>query len=220
MSLSQVSCAVFARGLRACSMRLWRATRAQDHPETSSCFQRGAAAGGRQPTIKGTHKLPPLASASTSGLAPPVAGLRGKTPAWCRERMSPRGEGEPGEGRSPSVWAKVLHRFTQAGWLCDRAESQSPAGVSAEKVRGMGGFMVRYLICIAAAPLPLHLSYFGPPHLRILAVHVLAVSWSLTLCCTPLHSLSKLQTCLIGKATRSSRSFCWRRSSTTDLTTW
>lgn len=95
------------------------ATRARDHPETSSCFQRRAAVGGRQPTIKGTHKLP----------------LRGKTPVCCRERMTPRGEGEPGGGRSPSAWGEVLHRFTQAGWLCGRAESRSPAGVSAEKVR-------------------------------------------------------------------------------------
>lgn len=39
MSLSQVSCAVFARGLRALSMQLWRATGAQDHPKASSCFQ-------------------------------------------------------------------------------------------------------------------------------------------------------------------------------------
>lgn len=80
--------------------------------------------------------------------------------------------------------------------------------------------MVRYLIYISAAPLALHLSFFGPPHLHILAVLALAISWSLTPCCTPLCSSSKLQTCLIGKATRSSRSFCWRSSSTTDLTTW
>lgn len=98
------------------------------------------------------------AQTSTAGLGI----LRGKTPVYCRERMTPWGEGEPGGGRSPSAWGEVLHRFTQAGWLCGRAESRSPAGVSAEKVRGMGGFVVRYLICISAAPLALRLSYFGP----------------------------------------------------------
>lgn len=86
MSLSQVSCAVFARGLRALSMRLRRATGAQDHPKASSCFQCSAAeAGGdththTQPAVEGAREVPLLVSASAS--AATRAGSAGGWALW------------------------------------------------------------------------------------------------------------------------------------------
>lgn len=82
MSLSQVSCAVFARGLWALSMRLRRATGAQDHPKASSCFQCSAVEAG-QPMVEGACELPRLVSASAAA----QAGSAGGWALWVSHRV-------------------------------------------------------------------------------------------------------------------------------------
>lgn len=88
MSLSQVSCAVFARGLRALSMRLWRAAvehrTTRRHPAASSAVPWR----GDSPWWKARvnfhcwsqHLLPPR-------VALLVAGLCGKATVWCRREF-------------------------------------------------------------------------------------------------------------------------------------
>lgn len=117
MSLSQVSCAVFARGLRALSMQLQRTTGAQDHPKASSCFQCSAAEGsepaeGSQPMVEGTCELPLLVSAPASVAT--RAGSVGDWALWGKsqydagEMMPPQWEKSVlREGRNPS--RKPLH---------------------------------------------------------------------------------------------------------------